>query len=401
MSKAMFFNVPAHGHINPTLPLVRELVKRGDKVIYYATEEFKGKIEETGSLFQAYGLPNDKNYHPAANILMLAEMLLDTTSELLPQLVKVVQDEHVDYIIHDSMCLWGRVVARVLNLPAICSTSTFAMNRSVVNSMYRHSPEGIKNFLRAVFTSSLSLFRTRYKMNRLAKEYGVEISLVSIFSNPSDLNIVYTSKELQPYAESFDERYCFVGPSISFRKESADFPLHKLENRTVIYVSLGTVRNNRFDFYRECISQLGNTEYLIVISVGRNMNTTDLGELPENVLVYNHVPQLKVLQMAKGFISHGGMNSVQEGLYFGVPLLLFPQTEEQELVARRVEAFGAGRVIKERDLESAKLLGIVNMFLDDESYLQSTQKLQKSLHSSGGYKRAADKIEEFKGIYIR
>jgi len=401
MSKAMFFNVPAHGHINPTLPLVRELVKSGDTVIYYATEEFKGIIEETGSLFQTYDLPNDKNYHPAANILKLAEMLLDTTSELLPRLVKVVQDENIDYIIHDSMCLWGWVVARILNLPAICSTSTFAMNRSVVNSMYRHSPEGIKNFLKTVFTSSLSLLRTRDKMNRLSKEYGVEINLVSIFSNPSDLNIVYTSKELQPYAESFGERYCFVGSSISFRKEGPDFPLHKLQNQTVIYVSLGTLRNKRFDFYRECISQLGNTEYLIVMSVGRNIDIADLGELPENILVYNHVPQLKVLQKARGFISHGGMNSVQEGLYFGVPLLLFPQTEEQELVARRVEAYGAGRLIKERDLESAKLLGIVNKFLDDESYLQSTKKLQKSLHSAGGYKRATDKIEEFKGIYIR
>ncbi len=131
------------------------------------------------------------------------------------------------------------------------------------------------------------------------------------------------------------------------------------------------------------------------------MDITDLGELPENVLVYNHVPQLEVLQIARVFISHGGMNSVQEGLYFGVPLLLFPQTEEQELVARRVEAFGAGRVIEEKDLESEKLLGLVDMFLDDKSYLQSTKKLQKSLHSSGGYKRATDKIEEFKRNYIR
>ena len=51
MSKVMFFNVPGYGHINPTLPLVEELVNRGEEVIYYSTEKFREKIERTGSHF--------------------------------------------------------------------------------------------------------------------------------------------------------------------------------------------------------------------------------------------------------------------------------------------------------------------------------------------------------------
>ena len=55
-----------------------------------------------------------------------------------------------------------------------------------------------------------------------------------------------------------------------------------------------------------------------------------------------HVPQLEVLRRASAFVSHGGMNSVSESLYFGVPLVCVPQMGEQEIVARQVEALGAG-----------------------------------------------------------
>ena len=45
MAKALFLNIPAHGHMNPTLPLTRELVNRGETIIYYTGEEFREKVE--------------------------------------------------------------------------------------------------------------------------------------------------------------------------------------------------------------------------------------------------------------------------------------------------------------------------------------------------------------------
>ena len=51
---------------------------------------------------------------------------------------------------------------------------------------------------------------------------------------------------------------------------------------------------------------------------------------------------MAVLSIADAFITHCGMNSASEGLYYQVPLVLFPQTPEQGAVARRVEELGAG-----------------------------------------------------------
>ena len=54
MARALFLSLPLHGHVNPSLPLVRELVDRGDAVTYYAAEAFAGRIEQTGAQYRPY-----------------------------------------------------------------------------------------------------------------------------------------------------------------------------------------------------------------------------------------------------------------------------------------------------------------------------------------------------------
>ena len=51
MSKIVFFCIPAHGHTNPTLGVVRELVSRGHTVWYYSYNQMKDKIESAGARF--------------------------------------------------------------------------------------------------------------------------------------------------------------------------------------------------------------------------------------------------------------------------------------------------------------------------------------------------------------
>ena len=54
MAKILLFNVPAYGHVNVTIPVINELVRRGHEVIYYCTEAFQSVIESTGVTFRAY-----------------------------------------------------------------------------------------------------------------------------------------------------------------------------------------------------------------------------------------------------------------------------------------------------------------------------------------------------------
>ena len=51
MSKIVFFCIPAHGHTNPTLGVVRELISWGHEVRYYSYNMMREKIEKAGARF--------------------------------------------------------------------------------------------------------------------------------------------------------------------------------------------------------------------------------------------------------------------------------------------------------------------------------------------------------------
>ena len=64
MNKIVFFNMPAHGHTNPTLEVVRELVHKGNDVLYYSFAEFKAQA--------AVGYASHNRQPPPSRLLCLA-----------------------------------------------------------------------------------------------------------------------------------------------------------------------------------------------------------------------------------------------------------------------------------------------------------------------------------------
>jgi MGT family glycosyltransferase len=101
------------------------------------------------------------------------------------------------------------------------------------------------------------------------------------------------------------------------------------------------------------------------------------------------------LKRAAVFITHAGMNSVQEGLYFGVPLILVPQQTEQSFVALRAEQLGVG-VRLEGDVTADRLRRAVKQVLEHPRFSEQAKKIGTSLREAGGYQRAVDEIFAFK-----
>ena len=107
--------------------------------------------------------------------------------------------------------------------------------------------------------------------------------------------------------------------------------------------------------------------------------------------MFPHVDQIAVLQQADVFVSHCGMNSVNESLYFGVPLVMLPQTAEQRGVAERVWQLGAG--IKLDKTDPMAIRKAVVEVLSDMKYRNEAAFIAESFHRCSGAKGAADKIE--------
>ena len=387
MSKIVFFCIPAHGHTNPTLGVVRELVRRGHQVKYYSYEPFRAVIEAAGADFvpcDAYdaqlGLTPRDGERIGKDLAFSTHVLVETTLALNDMVCRNMASWQPDCIVADSMAAWGKAVALKLGIPFVSSTTTFAFNQESAKIMKQSFRE-----LLAFFTAMPKINRDVRRLQ--ATGYPVKSVLDLIQNDQNTHTIVYTSPEFQPCAESFSDKYAFVGPSVRPAREQVTKTHEKL-----VYVSMGTVVNDRLALYRNCIAALAGENVQVILSVGDQVDIAALGPLPENVSVYPQVDQIAVLEQADAFLSHCGMNSASESLYFGVPLLCYPQTKEQGGVAARVTALGAG-IMLENPTQSA-IKAAVKLLLSDTKIKANAEEIASSFHRCTGPIAAADKIEQ-------
>src|SRR5438067_10614640 len=108
---------------------------------------------------------------------------------------------------------------------------------------------------------------------------------------------------------------------------------------------LGTDVTEQAKISRPCLEAFADSDRKVVLSVGKWTNIAALGSVPRNIIVKEFVPQLELLQRTALFVTHGGMNSVSEALYYGVPFVVIPQTADQNLAGRRIEQLGAGKTM--------------------------------------------------------
>ena len=385
MAKIVFFCIPAHGHTNPTLGVVRELVSLGHEVLYYSYNMLKEKIENTGAKFVScddYDMEQKLSPEDGArlgkDLAFSTKILVDTTLALDDMVCSQIKELQPDCIVADSMAIWGKCVALKFGIPFISSTTTFAFNQ--------HSAKIMKQSIGQIFGMIFSMGKIQKDIIRLQnKGYPINNVLDIIKNDDNTDTIVYTSPEFQPCSETFSDKYTFIGPSIRPITDEI-VKTHK----KLIYISMGTVINNNAGFYHNCIKAFADTDFQVIMSVGNLTDMTKFKNLPENIFVYQNVDQIAVLSKADVFISHCGMNSVNESLYYGVPLVMFPQTPEQGGVANRVSQLKAGIMLKKNTVKNIQ--NAVKSLIDDGEYHKNAISISDGFKKCSGVKGAVEKI---------
>ncbi|HEY1351555.1 MAG TPA: macrolide family glycosyltransferase [Ktedonobacteraceae bacterium] len=385
MTGIAFFNSPFHGHVNPTLPIAQELVRRGIRVDYYLTAHFREAVEATAAVFHPLTVSLASST-AAAETLSLR--IAQESCRLVPELLDDLRARQPDCIVYDAACLWGRLLAHILGVPAVAIYCSYALNIHVLrlgthqrSASTAGSPQAFLQMYQV-----LEKLRARYQLPPPG----------NLFAQAEALNIVCVPREFQPASESFDARFIFVGlPMHERHAEAVDFPFARLDERPLLYISLGTLVNDRLSFYRRCLAAFGDQPWQVVLSLGERVAQEALGPLPSNVIVRPFVPQLAILQRARVFLTHGGTNSVMEALTFAVPLVVVPRTPEHTVAGRRVAELGLGLTIEEDEAPARALWDAVTTVGSDAAIQSNVERMASILQHAGGQRMAAEAILQF------
>lgn len=389
-----FVNIPAHGHVNPTLAVVTELVGRGHRVTYATSAEFAPAVAAAGADVLTVETTL-ASAHPgrevtADDVAWLPLILLRESQQLAPVLLEHFAGDLPDVLVYDvTMYPLARTLGRRWDRPTVEMFPTFAANSeySVAKEAERIADVAAEHPATAAFRAEFSSF--------LASNGFADVTPEDITrGEPDEPRLVFLTREFQYAGETFDERFGFVGPCLSERGFQGDWTPPETD-LPLVYVSLGTAHNLRPDFFRACVAAFAGQPMHVLMSIGDRIPAGSLGELPPNVEVHARVPQLSVLRHASVFVSHAGMGSTMEALHFGTPLVAVPQMPEQDVVAARIAELGFGQVLGRDEVTPERLREAVSNVLADGHVRARLQEARQDVRKAGGTRTAADKLEHY------
>ncbi len=391
-----FVTLGAFGHINPTLALVTELIKRGVRVTYFSPEAFREIIEPTGARFvpvPSWMAENDKhndggdeNQQDDGGVAAVVPFLfLKEAGAYIDTVLDTLKEDKPDAIVHDFAGIAGTMAADILKVPNIM--------------LYTSYPSNDTYSVAAGFENVSEDHPMRQAFAALAKEYADKygcrlMTVKEIFDGQGDFNLVMMQKKLVPNYESFDDKFVFTGVQIGKRTAFGSWKAPD-NGKPLLYSSLGTAFNNWPEYYPILFDAVRDLDINVFAALGA-VDPDSLKDIPANVEVGQMVPQLDILSQASVFITHGGMGGTGEAIYYGVPMIAIPQMEEQAITARQIEKLGLGCAFLDKNkITSQSLKEAIIKLLTDPSYKKTVDEFSQDMRQLGGATASAEALIKF------
>jgi zeaxanthin glucosyltransferase len=411
--KIGFLSLPLTGHLNPMTALARELQSRGQEVVFIGLPDIGPVVRAANLEF----VPFCENEYPPGSVakdwgavasMHGLDVVRYTTRQLTTPLLKAslehlpakIAETGVDALILDSVCRL-EIVPMHLGLPyvQIWAVLHFDLSGSTPLTLYswphETGPEALAR--NAAGLQILSEFKgALLTVQSYAERNGLEIDWSNPAATVSKLAVItQTPKEFDLPIAHLPPQFHYAGP---FRddagREPIPFPWEKLNGKPLIYASLGTLVNGLSNVYRTILQAVGEfPEMQVVLSIGRNLEPSELGPVPANTIVVPRAPQTELLKRAALCITHAGLNTTLESLTEGVPMVAIPIGYDQPGVASRIGYHGVGEFLEIGNLTAGGLKEMVAKVSSNPSYRDKAQWFRRILKKTRGLDVAADIIE--------
>ena len=365
--------------IPPTIEIIKELKDLGHNVTCYSLDKFSEKLKETGAKLKLFSIDRSEFTKIPPFLIERARISIimkNAYDFILSDSIK--SEEKYDYLLFDSF-FDGTEMNKIFKIPTIIS-------------LYASPLEEKSPFIEITREN-----RMRF-LNEINKKYNINIrDYLSVrYIADAKYSIVFSSKLFQQKVKTLNDSFYFIGPILENKAVDESFVFKKDENKKLINISIYSILHDNTEFYKMCIDTFRNSEeFQIIMDIGEKIDAKQLGDLPDNISVFNHVPQNQILPLTDLFITTPRMEPVVKAFINNLPLFVIRQDIEHNL-SRLIEKSGVGISFDIKKLNKENLKEEINNFLENKcKYMDGIEKIVKSFKEARNERK---KILE--GIFV-
>jgi len=385
MAHIAMVSIPAPGHVNPSLEIVRELAARGHRVTYANDAAWAETVREAGAELVPYRstLPFHREDGWDGDAIDALRLFLDDAMAMLPQLRTAYENDRPDLFLYDIAGSAAWILATQWGVPAVQLSPTYVAWQGYEEDM-RPITDGWKADPRGA----------EYYRTLIDWLVANGMPADEMFMGRPERGLVLIPRVLQPNADRVEERFTFVGPCLAPRPAQGEW-VRPADAEKVLLVSLGSAFTDHPDFYRRCIAAFGDLPgWHVVLQIGKHVDPAALGEVPDTVEVHPWVPQLDILEQADAFVTHAGMGGSVEGLWTGTPMIAAPQAVDQFGNADSLVAAGVARRVDSETVTADELRAVLLELTGSADVAARAAEIRRELREEGGTLHAVKLIEQ-------
>ena len=425
MARILVATVPDIGHINPIVPLARELVARGHEVRWYIGMKHAARIEATGGRFVGFTLARDyddlqiEREFPGRSALAgldqlrfdLMRIFIDPAPGQFADIQAIADVWKPDVIVADPTMVGAGFVHERLDIPlAIVSvlpcvlrsrdTAPFGLGLPPSSSIAGRVRNALLNQLieHVVFRGVQAHWqRTRAQVDLARGEFLFDAPRrISRFLLPTVPGFEYPRSDLPDNVD-------FIGILPVDAPLGVERPgwFDELDgSRPVVHVSQGTIANAKPELFAPTIEGLASDDVLVVVATGgRPRGELGLAQVADNVRVASMLPYADLLPRTSVMVTNGGYGGVQIALSHGVPIVVAGTTEDKPEVAARVAWSGAGINLRTSTPSAESVRNAVRDVLARPTYRRHAERLAQEYARYDAVERGTASIEKLVGTH--
>lgn len=425
--KIIFASLPNFGQFNIAFTIANKLTNEiNEKIIFMTGDDRKHIIKSNNNIeFISMGkMETMSNINPeliynekkSPDMFIESEVFLkyilskDSYEEPFKKMETFIKKDNDKYLlIIDVLTFFALDIAYKYNIPFVVLCPIDPSNFFVSKLPWKYP-----SILEPYGCNSIDIIKHKIELN-LYTIYNLifrglgnnRINLTGTFNSPE--KILRSSKgiicsNIWGVVEPFDHPYNLhmVGSIIEnekFNKNNEIIKWINEDNKNVILVSFGSIANLNFNIINNLRIAFKNIveKYNVKIlwKLKNNINNLDIN--CKNIKIIEWIPSMKQLLNSRKVIlniHHGGANSFQEALYYGIPQIIIPFWSDCYGIARRCKEIGLGLTINNsRNFNIKEIEYIIETMLTNENYTKTSKFWKKRCLREGGLDKAIDIIK--------